>query len=105
MLQSMSDFQKHIGTGIIGTVGAFLTQSQLLVIIPPAQFQQLINALVTIIAGLLTGLMSKYLHKWFMYDSNQKVIEEQTKTICDLQNQLYQLSQQKPITNEAQTKQ
>jgi len=105
MLLSMSDTIKHLLNGFLGFITTFYTALHMAVIIPPAQQQQLINAVVSILAGLLTGLMSKVLHRWFILDNNQKVIKTQSQTICNLQNQIQTIKEQSPSKDQPPTKQ
>ena len=95
---------KHIFYGFIASVTSLITASHLLQVVPLSNIQQLINALVAIVSGILTGLLSKWLSHFFINAQTQKNLTNAQQQVTDLQSQIQKLSQQALDTNQAQTK-
>lgn len=79
---------KHYQSGIIAVVGTWFAHVNMLMIIPADQQQQLISAIVSILAGLLTAFLSKIFAKYFSTQAKDDLIIQQNQQICDLQSRL-----------------
>ena len=86
----MSDTAEHWFHGVFGSFGAWFFSMHLLVYTVQIPYDKLFSGIISIVAGLMTGLLSKLLNKYFVNKAKDELLSEQNCTIINLTNQLYQ---------------
>ena len=94
---------EHYFHGIFATFGAWIFSVHLVVYTVTFPYDRILSGFFSILAGIMTGFLSKILNKYFENQTKDQIINSQNCEILELQNRLQKQNQQQPSTNQAAT--
>ena len=87
---------EHYFHGIVASFMTWLLSIHFFGVIMTDFPSLLLPGIVSIIGGVLTGFLSKFLNRFFVNQAKDEIIRNQASQIINLQNQIQSSNQQSP---------